>query len=149
MNKFLLKCSLLALCAGVLCLPANASAAEKKIIMRYSHSSAAQTKEPHHAAATAFKQKVEELSKGKVEVQIYPGSQLGGEERSFQDIQDFVAIATVQPFQVLVGNAHQKINGKSFMGMCTLDCRWPLDVTFQATDEAAERFRQEAARFLA
>ena len=69
--------------------------------------------------------------------------------RSFQDIQDFVAIATVQPFQVLVGNAHQKINGKSFMGMCTLDCRWPLDVTFQSTDEDAERFRLEAARFLA
>lgn len=39
---------------AILCLPAQA-AAEKKIIMRYSHSSAAMVEEPHHTAALDFK----------------------------------------------------------------------------------------------
>lgn len=61
---------------AILCLPAQA-AAEKKIIMRYSHSSAAMVEEPHHTAALDFKKYVEEKTKGRVEVQIYPASQLG------------------------------------------------------------------------
>ena len=69
--------------------PAQA-AAEKKIIMRYSHSSAAMVEEPHHTAALDFKKYVEEKTKGRVEVQIYPASQLGGEERAFQDVQQGV-----------------------------------------------------------
>ena len=74
---------------AILCLPAQA-AAEKKIIMRYSHSSAAMVEEPHHTAALDFKKYVEEKTKGRVEVQIYPASQLGGEERAFQDVQQGV-----------------------------------------------------------
>ena len=82
--------NLTALALGMLlCLPPNA-AAEKKIILRYSHSSAALVEEPHHVAALDFKQFVEERTKGKVEVQIYPASQLGGEERAFQDVQQGV-----------------------------------------------------------
>ncbi|MFQ9489914.1 MAG: TRAP transporter substrate-binding protein [Bilophila wadsworthia] len=42
---------------AILCLPAQA-AAEKKIIMRYSHSSAAMVEEPHHTAALDFKKYV-------------------------------------------------------------------------------------------
>ena len=48
---------------AILCLPAQA-AAEKKIIMRYSHSSAAMVEEPHHTAALDFKKYVEEKTKG-------------------------------------------------------------------------------------
>lgn len=46
--------------------------------------------EPHHTAALDFKKYVEEKTKGRVEVQIYPASQLGGEERAFQDVQQGV-----------------------------------------------------------
>ncbi|MCH5276314.1 MAG: TRAP transporter substrate-binding protein [Desulfovibrionaceae bacterium] len=99
-RNFLIKCSLITLCAGIFCLPAGASAADK-IIMRYSHSSAAMVKEPHHAAATDFKEYVEKATNGQVEVQIYPGSQLGGEERTFQDIQNQV----VQIGSLAVNNA--------------------------------------------
>lgn len=74
---------------AVLWAPGEA-AAEKKIIMRYSHSSAAMVEEPHHVAALDFKKYVEAKSSGKVEVQIYPASQLGGEERAFQDVQQGV-----------------------------------------------------------
>ena len=76
---------------GMLTLPSLAGAADgKKIIMRYSHSSAAAVEEPHHVAALDFKKYVEEKTNGQVEVQIYPGSQLGGEERAFQDVQNGV-----------------------------------------------------------
>ncbi|WP_303237791.1 TRAP transporter substrate-binding protein [uncultured Bilophila sp.] len=85
-----LKWFVLGAICGVALLPSPADAAEKKIIMRYSHSSSAMVKEPHHAAALDFKNFVEKATNGKVEVQIYPGSQLGGEERSFQDIQQGV-----------------------------------------------------------
>ena len=71
---------------AILCLPAQA-AAEKKIIMRYSHSSAAMVEEPHHTAALDFKKYVEEKTMGRVDVQIYPASQLGGEERALQVVQ--------------------------------------------------------------
>ena len=79
---------------AILCLPAQA-AAEKKIIMRYSHSSAAMVEEPHHTAALDFKKYVEEKTKGRVEEQIYPASQLGGEERAFQDVQQGILQMTV------------------------------------------------------
>ena len=86
---------------AILCLPAQA-AAEKKIIMRYSHSSAAMVEEPHHTAALDFKKYVEEKTKGRVEVQIYPASQLGGEERAFQDVQQgVIQIASLASFSSL------------------------------------------------
>ena len=46
--------------------PARASGGRKKIIMRYSHSSAAM-EEPHHTATLDFKKYVEEKTKGRVE----------------------------------------------------------------------------------
>lgn len=79
----------------------SAVAAEKKVIMRYSHSSGAMVLEPHHAAALDFKEHVEKATAGKVDVQIYPASQLGGEERTFQDIQQRV----VQIGSLAVNNA--------------------------------------------
>ncbi len=90
---------LTALC--LLLFSAPASAAEKKIVMRYSHSSGAMVKEPHHAAALDFKAYVEKASNGKVEVQIYPANQLGGEERNYQDIQNQV----IQIASLAVNNA--------------------------------------------
>ena len=69
--------------------------------------------------------------------------------RSFQEIQEFVALAMVQPFEVLVGNDGQAINGKGFMGMLSLDDNQPLRVTVKCTEEQFLQFRQDAARFLA
>ena len=33
--------------------------------------------------------------------------------RSFKDVQEFITLATVQPFAILVGNDAQQVNGKS------------------------------------
>ncbi len=68
---------------------------------------------------------------------------------SLQEVQDFVALAMVQPFEVLVGNEKTQINGKNFIGMFSLDYRHPLQVTMRCTEEEYLRFRQDAARFLA
>ena len=40
---------------------------------------------------------------------------------SFRQVQAFVSLAMTQPFEVLVGNDRQHINGKDFMGMFSLD----------------------------
>lgn len=69
--------------------------------------------------------------------------------RSFRQVQNFVALAMVQPFQVLVGNEKQQVNGKSFMGMFSLDFRRPVWVRVNCSDEEFGRFQQETARILA
>ena len=59
--------------------------------------------------------------------------------RSYEQIKTFVALASRQSFDVRVCNDRQTINGKDFMGMCTLDFSRPLKVqTDSAGDEAAE-----------
>ena len=67
--------------------------------------------------------------------------------RSFQELHDFITLATVQPFEVLVGNERQQISGKSFMGMMSLDLHNPLRVAVRCTEEEFTRFLDRAARF--
>ena len=69
--------------------------------------------------------------------------------QSFDDIQEFVALATVQPFRILVGNDRTRVNAKSFMGMFSLDLTIPVQVRADCTDEQCDGFKQAAARFLA
>lgn len=68
--------------------------------------------------------------------------------RSFRQVQEFVSLAMVQPFEVLVGNEKQQINGKSFMGMFSLDYHRPVQVSVKCTDEEFRRFQKDAAQFL-
>lgn len=69
--------------------------------------------------------------------------------RSFQDVKDFVSLATIQPFRVLVGNGRQWVSAKSFMGMFSLDYRTPVRVRMDCTDSQYDSFHDQAARFLA
>ena len=64
--------------------------------------------------------------------------------RSLQQIREFVQLATVQPFEVVVGNQHQKINGKDLMGMYVLDYSRPIKVSVCCSEEEFYRFRQNA-----
>ena len=68
---------------------------------------------------------------------------------SFQDVQDFVEIATIQPFRVLVGNDRARVNAKSFMGMFSLDYSQPIPVRADCSEEECTQFKQAAAKFLA
>ena len=97
-----------ALCA-VLLSPVPGEAAEKPIIMRYSHSSAAMVEEPHHVAALDFKKYVEAKSGGKVEVQCFYGGSLGDESEAFRNVQKGTlplamgGIANLVPFEKKLG----------------------------------------------
>ena len=62
---------------------------------------------------------------------------------TFRQVQDFVSLAMVQPFEVLVGNETQQVNGKSFMGMFTLDYHRPLQVSVCCSEEEFGRFREQ------
>ncbi len=68
--------------------------------------------------------------------------------RSFRHIQDFVSLAMVQPFEVLVGNERQQVNGKSFIGMFSLDHSRPLQVRVRCSEEQFGHFRQAADALL-
>ena len=69
--------------------------------------------------------------------------------RSFQDVQEFISMATVQPFAVVVGNEAQQVNGKSFIGMVSLDYTRPLLVQADCDCQALQNFRSVVHKFIA
>ena len=69
--------------------------------------------------------------------------------KSFQDVQEFVALATVQPFRVLVGNDDQQVNGKSFFGMVSLDHSRPQRVRGECDGQAWQSFCNVVKKFIA
>lgn len=68
--------------------------------------------------------------------------------KSFQEVREFVTLATVQPFRVLVGNDAQQVNAKSFMGMVSLDYSQPLLVRADCDSQAMQTFRKVVSKFL-
>ena len=68
--------------------------------------------------------------------------------RSFSQVQDFVALATKQPFQVLVGSGNSCVNGKNFMSMFSLDFSAPLQVRVDCTEGEFQKFQKEAAQLI-
>ena len=71
------------------------------------------------------------------------------ELHSFEEVQDFVEIATVQPFRVVAGKSRTLVNAKSFMGMFSLNFSEPVHVRADCTDDECTRFKEAAVRFLA
>ena len=99
-------------------------------------------KEPHHAAALDFKNYVEKATNGKVDVQIYPGSQLGGEERSFQDIQQgVIQIASLAVNNVTVFSPSMGVFDLPYMFTNYEDCYKLID---QNWDEINKRMIDES-----
>ena len=68
---------------------------------------------------------------------------------SFQQVQAFVSVAVNQPFDIRVGNDHQHINGKDYMGMFSLDYTRPVRVSARCSEDAFVHFRQELSAALA
>ena len=68
---------------------------------------------------------------------------------SFQQVQDFVALACEQAFDIRVGNDRQHINGKDLMGMFSLDFSRPLLVRIGIDNETVRNFRQQAEKLFA
>lgn len=68
---------------------------------------------------------------------------------SLYQVQDFVKLSMIQPFDILVGNDRQHINGKDLMGMFCLDFSEPQKVRMICTQEEFLSFRTSAKAFLA
>ena len=68
--------------------------------------------------------------------------------QTFEDVKDFVALATVQPFRILVGNDRTRVNAKSFMGIFSLDLTTPVQVRADCSEEECAGFMLAASRFL-
>lgn len=52
--------------------------------------------------------------------------------QSVQDVQEFVSLSTARGFPVIIRDANNKVNGKSFMEMFCLDLCGPLRVNVVA-----------------
>ena len=68
---------------------------------------------------------------------------------SFEDVVEFVSVATTQPFRVVVGNGQQWVNAKSLMGLVALDHNDPLRVRMDCSYNEWESFRDATVKFLA
>ena len=63
---------------------------------------------------------------------------------TYEQIKTFVSLAARQSFDIRVGNDRQTINGKDFMGMCSLDFSRPLNVQIDCSAEEAKEFCRSA-----
>lgn len=69
--------------------------------------------------------------------------------RSLRDVQDFVALASRQTVKLYVGSDRFQVNATSFMGLFALNCRKPLKVTINCTEEEFSQLLNTFQRFLA
>ena len=69
--------------------------------------------------------------------------------RSLRDVQDFVALASGQTVKLYVGGDRFQVNATSFMGLFALNCRKPLKVTVNCTEEEFSLLLITFQRFLA
>lgn len=67
---------------------------EDKIIIKYTHGVGTDPSDPHQWVALKFEELAEKYTDNRVDVQIFPGGQLGSEQRGFQDVQNGVVQAT-------------------------------------------------------
>lgn len=68
--------------------------------------------------------------------------------RSLRDIQEFVGLCSRQSFPVQVGGERYRVNATSFMGMFSLNCKKPLKVMVDCTEEEFQGFLRQVQRFL-
>ncbi len=67
---------------------------------------------------------------------------------SFQDVQEFVALATEYPFPITVGYDGYQVNDTSFMGMFTLDYSRPLTAAVNCSETEFGELVGKLGRFL-
>lgn len=67
---------------------------------------------------------------------------------SVRDVEEFVNIATAQPFPVYLDDGRRRINGKSFMEMFCLTLTEPLRVTTESSEEEFWDFRSSVSQLL-
>ena len=68
--------------------------------------------------------------------------------QSFQDVQEFVSLSTARGFPVIIRDANNKANGKSFMEMFCLDLCGPLRVDADCSEEELAAFCGDVEKFL-
>ena len=68
---------------------------------------------------------------------------------SLQQVQRFVSLAMIQPFEIMVGNDYQHINGKDLMGMFSLDYSIPVRVQAICSEAQFDTFRSSALQLCA
>ena len=67
---------------------------------------------------------------------------------SVADVKRFVDVATAYPYDVDVSTERYIVNGKSIMGLFSIDLSAPIRVEVHGTDAQGESFRRAVGRFV-
>ena len=59
---------------------------------------------------------------------------------SLTDVQEFVRVASVQPFSITAINGDDRIDAKSFMGLFSLDLRKPIQLAVDGDESEVAAF---------
>lgn len=113
---------------GLVCMWCEQSLAQadRKYVIKFSHNQPIQT--PQHEGALEFKKLVEEWSKGRLQVQVYPTQQLGGLREQVEGVQTGAIEISQQPTAILTNFAPQ-------LGIVDTPFLFPNDkVMWQALD---------------
>ncbi|MFZ5944368.1 MAG: TRAP transporter substrate-binding protein [Bacillota bacterium] len=70
-------------------------APEKAFVMKFAHSEPPGPQGPYTYYSEKFMEEINKRTNGRIKVELYPGGQLGGEQRVIQDVQNNIAQATI------------------------------------------------------
>lgn len=82
---------------------------KKKIVIKYSQAAAGIKGDPAYEAALQMKEKIEKYTNNQVEVKIFPGGQLGSEDKNVPDVQKgviemaMITAGNMTPFSPSIG----------------------------------------------
>jgi len=93
------KISILVILVLVFFLATGVNSAESKFVLKLGH--IANEKQPYHEAAVKFAEMVKERTKGNVQIQVFPNSQLGGQRDLLEGLQLGILDITLSSTAVL------------------------------------------------
>ena len=67
--------------------------------------------------------------------------------RSFEDVRDFVFLASAQPYDITIGSESYRVDAKSMMVMLSLDYSRPLQVRASCDQEEMGSFLEAIRQF--
>jgi phosphotransferase system HPr-like phosphotransfer protein len=66
-----------------------------------------------------------------------------------KDIENFVEVVAKYDFAVTLAQGKYEVDGKSLMGIFTLDITRPIEIVFDANTEESNAFIQEIQKYIA
>lgn len=67
---------------------------------------------------------------------------------SVADVKQFVDAATCMPFEIDVRSGRYLVNGKSIMGLLSVDLAGPIQIEVHGTSRQAQQLKDQVSRYV-